>query len=177
MLEALVARHALLLLLGEQPPDEVLALLADILEGLGVELPVAVFDVLERGHVVGAGEGREAGEQDVGQHADRPHVRVEADSLALHDLGRRELGRARRDLDELVRVELRGEAEVDDLDVGALRGLAHDVLGFYVCTTRYSGVRNRIEFRVVEITYNVILDQVQIQAVYFDLRSDQGQIF
>ena len=143
VLEALVARHALLLLLGEQPPDKVLALFADVLEGLGVELPVAVLDVLERGHVVGAGEGREAGEQDVGQHADRPHVRVEPDSLALHDLGRRELGRARRDLDELVRVELRGESEVDDLDIGALRGLAHDVLGFYVCATRHSGVSQK----------------------------------
>ena len=30
--------------------------------------------------------------------------------------------------------------------------------------------------RAVEITYNVILDQDQVQAIYFDLRSDQGQI-
>ena len=133
VLQALVARHALLLLLGEQPPDEVLALLAHVLERLAVELPVAVLDVLERGHVVGAGEGRQTGEEDVGQHADRPHVRVEPDRLALHDLGRRKLCRARRDLDQLVGVELGGEPEVDDLDVGALRRLTHDVLGFYVC--------------------------------------------
>ena len=31
--------------------------------------------------------------------------------------------------------------------------------------------------RVVEITKKVILDQDQVQAIYFDLRSDQGQIF
>ena len=60
VLQALVARHALLLLLGEQPPDEVLALLAHVLEGLAVKLPVAVLDVLQRGHVVGAREGRQA---------------------------------------------------------------------------------------------------------------------
>ena len=60
VLEALVAGHALLLLLGEQSPDEVLALLAHVLEGLAVELPVAVLDVLQGGHVVGAGEGRQA---------------------------------------------------------------------------------------------------------------------
>ena len=30
--------------------------------------------------------------------------------------------------------------------------------------------------RAVEITYNVILYQDQVQAIYFDLRSDQGQI-
>ena len=28
----------------------------------------------------------------------------------------------------------------------------------------------------VEITCNVILDQDQVQAIYFDLRSDQGKI-
>ena len=60
VLEALVAGHALLLLLGQQPPDEVLALLAHVLERLRVELPVAVLHVLQRGHVVGAGEGRQA---------------------------------------------------------------------------------------------------------------------
>ena len=60
VLEALVAGHALLLLLGEQPPDEVLALLAHVLEGLAVKLPVAVLHVLQCGHVVGAGEGRQA---------------------------------------------------------------------------------------------------------------------
>ena len=31
--------------------------------------------------------------------------------------------------------------------------------------------------RVVEITKKVILDPDQVQAIYFDLRSDQGQIF
>ena len=30
--------------------------------------------------------------------------------------------------------------------------------------------------RAVEITSNLILDQDQVQAIYFDLRSDQGQI-
>ena len=55
-----MAGHALLLLLGQQPPDEVLALLAHVLERLRVELPVAVLHVLQRGHVVGAGEGRQA---------------------------------------------------------------------------------------------------------------------
>ena len=34
----------------------------------------------------------------------------------------------------------------------------------------------KLETRDVEITYNVILDQDQVQAIYFDLRSDQGQI-
>ena len=32
------------------------------------------------------------------------------------------------------------------------------------------------QVRVVEITCNVILDQDQVQAIYFDLRSDQWQI-
>ena len=35
---------------------------------------------------------------------------------------------------------------------------------------------SKVAVRVVEITYNVILDQDQVQAIYFDLRSDQGQI-
>ena len=30
--------------------------------------------------------------------------------------------------------------------------------------------------RAVEITSNLILDQDQVQAIYFDLRSDNGQI-
>ena len=37
-------------------------------------------------------------------------------------------------------------------------------------------VESRGNSRAVEITYNVILDQDQVQAIYFDLRSDQGQI-
>ena len=32
------------------------------------------------------------------------------------------------------------------------------------------------QVRVVEITYNVILDQDQVLAIHFDLRSDLGQI-
>ena len=39
-----------------------------------------------------------------------------------------------------------------------------------VCVSFYMAIR------AVEITYNVILDQDQVQAIYFDLRSDQGQI-
>ena len=31
--------------------------------------------------------------------------------------------------------------------------------------------------RAVEITSNVILDQDQVQAIYFDIRSDQGKLF
>ena len=37
-------------------------------------------------------------------------------------------------------------------------------------------VKHNLWSRAVEITYNVILDQDQVQAIYFDLRSDQGQI-
>ena len=145
VLEALVGGQALLLLLGEQLTDEVLALLADVAEGLLVELPVAVLDVLQRLDVGGAGEGREAGEEDVGKHANRPHVGKEADGLALHDLRSRELGRARRDLDQLVGVELGGQAEVDYLDVGRLGRLAHHVLGLDVWREVKIGIKKSVE--------------------------------
>ena len=58
--QTLVRSHPRLLLLDQQLADEVLALLAHVLERLRVELPVAVLHVLQRGHVVGAGEGRQA---------------------------------------------------------------------------------------------------------------------
>ena len=41
---------------------------------------------------------------------------------------------------------------------------------------RWTLDRRRVSTRAVEITYNVISDQDQVQAIYFDLRSDQGQI-
>ena len=51
-----------LLGLDEQAPDEVLALLGDVVEGLLVEVPVAGSDVLERVNVVLPRERREAGQ-------------------------------------------------------------------------------------------------------------------
>jgi len=52
-----VSIEPLLLLLDQQLPDEVLALLAHVSEGLLVELPVAGLDVLQGLDVVGSGEG------------------------------------------------------------------------------------------------------------------------
>ena len=128
VLQTFVGRHPLVLALGQQAADEVLGVLRDAAEGLRVKVPVAGFDVLERFDVVLTGEGREAAEQDVGQHSDGPHVRVEAHRLAFHDLGRREFGRSRRDLDQFVGIEFGGQTEVDELDGRRVSRLAHDVL-------------------------------------------------
>ena len=54
VLEALVGRHPLLLDLDQELPDEVFALLAHILEGLVVKLPVTALHVLQRLNVTGA---------------------------------------------------------------------------------------------------------------------------
>lgn len=131
-------RHSLLVL-DEEAADEVLGLVGHVGEGFLVEVPVAGLDVLEGLDVVLSGEGREAAEEHVGEDADGPHVGVEADGLALHDLRRRELRRACRDLDDLVGVQLGGQAEVDQLDVGRRPGLAHDVLGLDVCGRQGGG--------------------------------------
>ena len=49
-----MSRHPLLLDLDEELADEVLALLAHVLEGLVVELPVAALHVLQGFNVTGA---------------------------------------------------------------------------------------------------------------------------
>ena len=128
MVEALVSSHPLLLLLGQEPGDELLALLADVDEGLLVKLPSASLDILESVDVGGPGEGGQARQEDIGQHTDGPHVGVEAHRLPLDNLGGGEFGRARRDLNQLVGIQLGGQAEVNDLDIGALGGLAHHIL-------------------------------------------------
>ena len=56
-LQAFVSIETLLLLLDEQLPDEVLALLAHVGEGLLIELPVAGLDILQGLDVVCSGEG------------------------------------------------------------------------------------------------------------------------
>ena len=65
--------------------------------------------------------------QYVREHADRPHVRVEADGVVLHHFGGGELCRRRRHLDDALGVEFCGETEVDDLHVRAVVRLAENV--------------------------------------------------
>ena len=60
-------------------------------------------------------EGRDSGEEEVGDDAHAPHVRAEAGALLVHDLGRHELGLAVVELDGAD--DPLGEGEVGDLDV------------------------------------------------------------
>ena len=66
--------------------------------------------------------------QNVGEDAQGPHVGVEADGLVFGHLGGGELGRGRRHLGHLLRVQLGRQPEVNQLNVRAPLGLTHDVL-------------------------------------------------
>ena len=74
----------------EADPDEVLGHVGDALEELlgKVHLEVGRGDVAQ-GLLVGvAAEGREAGEEDVGEHAEAPDVGGQGYRLQAEDLGR-----------------------------------------------------------------------------------------
>ena len=120
VLQTLVSVQTFLLLFDQQLPDEIFALLAHVGEGFLVELPVASLDVLQGLDVICSGKGGKAGQKDVSEDADGPHVGEESDWFAFDDFWSGEFCRSSRDLDQLVRVEFGGQAEVDDLDDGAL---------------------------------------------------------
>ena len=66
--------------------------------------------------------------QDISEDADSPHVGIKAYRFVVGDLGSSELGGRRRDFDDLVRVELRRQTEVNQLHVAALLLDTHHVL-------------------------------------------------
>ena len=106
MVEALLDGGALAHVPDEEAADEVLGQVGRVAEVLLVEAVVDVGDVGE-GFLLGvAEEGRGAAQQDVGDHADAPHVGGRRDRLVLDDLGRDELGRAVRLHDLLARLKL-----------------------------------------------------------------------
>mmetsp|Transcript_278 Transcript_278/g.868 ORF Transcript_278/g.868 Transcript_278/m.868 type:complete len:597 (-) Transcript_278:1548-3338(-) len=117
----------------EQAGDEVLRLGGDpspfpLREGEG-----AGRDFAEELPLVWGVEGHVAAEQDVGHHAQRPHVHRSAVGLVLHDLGREVVWGARQRAEGLARAAVHREAEVGDLHGGVgARVLEQDVLGLDV---------------------------------------------
>lgn len=113
-------------------PDKVFRVLGDTVEDLIIEVVPTDGDVAQGDHVRFAHKRREAGEEDVADDADAPHVSEASDGIEVDDLRGDKLGRAKEDLQLLVRIVEAGHSKVNDLDLVASLGQAENVLRLQV---------------------------------------------
>mmetsp|Transcript_41282 Transcript_41282/g.102334 ORF Transcript_41282/g.102334 Transcript_41282/m.102334 type:complete len:327 (-) Transcript_41282:45-1025(-) len=125
VLEHLLGREALARVNLEQLVDEVLGVLGDVVPPGGGVVVAARHDLLEKGWHLLLVEGGEAAEQDVQDHAHRPHVHLDAVALGGEDLGRHVAGRAAGRLHDSLLTHHLGQPEVGQLDrrIGRRRGV------------------------------------------------------